>query len=308
MITLRQMRLAALLASSATAVILAGCGGGASTNNNNLSPVTPSTPTIYGIEPVGQIAGGELFETSGFGTADLSTGYVTGAVASTAQPPSSIRTNGTIPLGFAPGSQYIDLSYGTAVLTGAPVIFRSYISNGNDAGGKLLAIVPSSVKLTSPELPAFSQPMTFTSVFNGPLANGQYTTSTFTLPFSTVGLHTVVSSVSDITPQTTTTTFKVAVVSPATACVVAQIVDADGSPVVGATASITGEVAGASQQATSDALGVVVLFATPVAGGNKITVTKGALTGTDTQTLTGGGTLSHVIDGTDDLPYSVTLG
>jgi len=298
------MRLAALLASSATAVVLAGCGGGASTNNNNLRPVTPSTPTIYGIEPVGQIAGGELFETSGFGTADLSKAYVTGAVASTAKPPAAIQTNGTIPLGFAPGSQYIDFSFGTAVLTGSPVIFRSYISNGNDANGKLLAIVPSSVKLTSPELPAFTQAMTFTSNFTGPLANGQYTTGTFTIPFTTPGLHTVVSSVSDITPQTTTTTFKVAVVSPTTACVVAQIVDADGSPVVGATASITGAVAGAEQQTTSDALGVVILFATPEAGGNKITVTKGAKTATDTQTLTAGGTLSNA----DDAAYAITLG
>ncbi len=308
---------AGILASASvlTSLLLGGCGG-ATTTNNGLIPTPAADPAVYGLEATGARTG-TLEETSGLGSQDGTTGYLTGATASTAKVLPSIAVNGTIPLGFAPGGAFVDGSFAAAAPAGGAVTFRAYASNGQDANSRTVTPIvdPGGVILTSPEVPGFTQTLVFnsTGIGNGPLANGQYAAN-FTLPFTTTGLHQLVVSIADTSGKKTTTNFESAVVTSTDAAVIAQIMDAKGNPLQGATATITGQItptSPATQQATADAQGVVALFATPGApdankNTNTITVTASGHTfATTAVSLAAGATLSTMPAPTKTKPDAV---
>ncbi|HEY3330735.1 MAG TPA: hypothetical protein VGK19_11980 [Capsulimonadaceae bacterium] len=289
-------------AAGLAALALTGCGG--TSTNSSLYPNVDSDPTINGLSPAKAI-GGSFNEESGLApSASSDTGYLTSAVASTAKPLASLTVGGTIPLGFAPGATLLGLSGGNyLVAKAAPasstVVFRAGVANGQK-GGVVSPIVPSSLKITSPEVGGFSQALAFDSanVGVGAYPNGGYSSAPFTLPFSTTGLHTLVATVSDVDGRSSTTTFSTVVLKPTDAAIEVEITDADGNAIPGATASITGAIAGATAQTTADAQGVVILFAAP--GAQTITVTSGTKTTTGTFTLTAAG-LSAVDSAGDPL-------
>ncbi len=318
----QQLR-AGILASAGllTSLILGGCGG-ATTTNNGLIATTSADPAVYGLEATGAKTG-TLVETSGLGSQDdktsgtATTGYLTGAIASTAKILPGIAVNGTVPLGFSPGGAFVDGSFASAAPAGGAVTFRAYASNGQDAASRSVTPIvdPGGVVLTSPEVSGFTQTLVFnsTGIGNGPLANGQYDAN-FTLPFTTTGLHQLVVSIADTSGKKTTTTFESAVVASTDAAVIAQITDLAGNPLPGATATITGQItpsSPATQQTTADAQGVVVLFATPGApdankNTNTITVTASKHTFADTPVaLTAGAALSTMPAPTTKNPNAV---
>lgn len=288
------------------ALLAAGCGG-TKTFNNTLRATLPSTPTAYGLEATAFANGVDTIEVSGLSSAAGSP-YLTAATASTAVPISTqAGAEGTIPLGFAPGGKYLNSVFPAAVAPGASVQFRASISNGVDTKTNLsVPINPNGVVLTSSEVAGFSQALSFApDTSNQAFANATYSTGTFTLPFTTTGLHSLTVSVTDQENTTTTTTYDVAVVGPSDAAVVAELVDSKGNAVTGATATITNPVTGARAQTTSDDNGVVVLFAAP--GAETISATKGALTGTDTQTLVAGQALTSTGSGATQAAYTIKL-
>lgn len=287
---------------------LAGCGGVTTSSGGSIA--TPgATPAIYGVEATGATQTGTFLETSGLGSPDGKTAYITGAVSSTAKPIPSIAVNGTIPLGFAPGAAYIDQSAGVAVAPGTAVQFRAYVSNGTDtATGKVIPIVdPGGVTLSSTDFGLSNQVLTFDSagIGNGPLGNGQYKT-TFTIPAgTTTGLHSLTASVKDTNGQQTSTTFDALVVGAADAAAYVSVQDADGNAAAGATVTIDGASApgyvgpgqtapAAATSSVSDDQGVAIVFATPGAAAadgttNTLTVTLAdGTTFTQTVTLTAG--------------------
>ena len=307
--------------------LLNGCGG--ATTNQSQFPTTPSGPTIYGVQlPIGSAT--QMGETSGYGAPDYSVGYVTGAVASNAKPPIGIarQNNGTIPFGFFAGGEYIDGSFGAAAAPGAQVAFAVDISNGNDASGHLIPINPSSVTVSnipsgSPDLPAadagitFSQPLHFQfpvtggTVPVGPFSNCTYTTNSFTLPFSTTGLHGSRATVADTKGNTSFTDFYTLVLAPSDSAVLVQVVDAAGA-VPGAVVSITNALPGVTAynppsgqpaESVTDSQGIAIVFASP--GSQTISVTDSAKSesGNDTQTLVGG----QVLDSLSNQPYQITI-
>ena len=184
-----------LAALSASAVILlSGCGGA----TNNAGPAPAASPTIYGINPGDAMAGSALQ------SSDAKTGYLTGALSSTAHP-----LEGTVPLGFPAGTMASAVPASQTSVT-----FRAEIANGN-AGNGISGIVPSSVVVTSPEVTGFSQALTFDSAGTGNGLNaGQYTTAPFTLPFTTSGIHQFTAAVADASGQSSTTTLGVVVAVP----------------------------------------------------------------------------------------------
>jgi len=261
--------LAALGASAA--ILLSGCGGA----TNNASPAPSATPTIYGINPADGTTG------SGLQSSDAKTGYLTGALSSTAKP-----LEGTVPLGFPAG-----VTASSALSSQANVTFRAEIANGNSGNG-ISAIVPSSVVLTSSEVTGFSQPLTFDSAGAGNGLNaGQYTTAAFTLPFTTSGIHQFTAAVSDAAGQSTSTTLGVVVVVPTDIALFLQSFDT-GTPdpkskttpptdifnsiTPGDTVTIDGGQGSGVYPTgfaatTADAQGTVVLFTTP--GAHTVTET-----------------------------------
>ncbi len=285
-------------AGLALAAILSGCGG--PSNSTGILPTATATPAVEGIDPGAEIQLGDVYEDSGFATTDAKTGYLTGAVASTAKPLAPIANtfNGTIPLGFSPGGTFATTGgpTGAAVSASASVIFGATIANGT-SGSSPSAIVPSSVILTSPEVSGFSQALKFTFTNNqtGPLANAQYTTGAFTLPFNTPGLHTVRVAVSDQAGASSTTDFEVVVVNSTTVALYASNITPDATITAdnktgtaqainpGDTATITGAVEGAKAQTTADSNGIVILFAAP--GKQTFSVTDAGKTVTQTVDL-----------------------
>lgn len=184
--------LAALGASAAA--LLSGCGG----STSNQGPAPPATPAIYGVNPFDGTTG------SGLQSSDAKTGYLTGALSSTAKP-----LEGTVPLGFPAAA-----TASAVPASQADVTFRALVANGNTGNG-ISGIVPTSIVLTSPEVSGFSQPLTFDAAGAGNKLNaGQYTTAAFVLPFTTSGIHQFTTGVSDTAGQSTTTTLGVVVVAP----------------------------------------------------------------------------------------------
>jgi hypothetical protein len=145
------------------------------------------------------------------------------------------------------------------------------------------------------------------------MANDTYRSGTFTLPFTTTGLHSLTASVSDTSNATGSTTFDVLVLASTDSAVVVQVVDSDGNPIPGALVSITGTLPGvtaygatsaAPMVSVTDAQGVGIVFAAP--GSQKITATSndGSTTTTDTETLTAG---AAFVGKSPAKPYSLTL-
>ena len=287
---------------------LAGCGGD-SAAQNSFGATKAADPAAIGLEPataIGAAANTDFRELSGLGTPDGTTAYVTAATASTASVLTAFASGTTIPLGFAPGGHFLDDKYYGAVAPGASVVFRAALVNGQSSSGTVTAIDPSKVVLTTPEVAGFSLPLTFTRSNNGPLANASYTTAPFTVPFTTSGLHTFVLTVGDTSGKITTTTYTVVVLKPTDSVVIAQLVDAKGNGLAGATATITNPMGGVTGQGTSDAQGVVILFTSP--GAQTITAKSGTLTTTSNVTLTAGQTLGTTLDSSNaSVPLTITL-
>lgn len=298
---------------------LTGCGGA----SNNAGPAPAATPTIYGVNPATTAAGSSLQ------SADAKTGYLTGAVSTTAK---ALELGGTIPFGFAAGGLNADAkTVSVAAPVGASVAFRTLIANGN-AGNGISAIVPSSVVLTSPEVTGFSQPLTFDGA-GVTLNDGQYTTAAFPLPFTTSGIHQFTAAVADVAGQSSSTTLGVVVLSPTDSGIFASVTPSVPSAlpakttatVISATATITNPVTGATAQPTPDDQGNIILFTAPgsqtvsvtaqvrlgLPDGTKQTVTEA---GTDTETLVAGQMLTTITTTdpgppvvTTSAPYTVTV-
>jgi hypothetical protein len=280
MVRRRTVAGAALLVAGIGALSVGGCGG-AKTYGSSYGTSQAATPVAYGLEAYGAVSftgTNRYVELSGLGSPDGTTAYATAAVTSTATAlPGLTSYTGTIPVGFAPGSVFADgKSYG-AVTPGTQVVFRVAVGNGQTSGGTVPAIVPSSVVLTTPENPSFQEAFTFKSgATSGPLANALYITPTFTLPFTTTGLHVFVVTVADTSGQSSATTYAVPVLANGDAAVLVQVGSQVSQnppityPLGGATLSITNPIAGAQAQSTADSQGVAVLFASP--GQQTITV------------------------------------
>lgn len=317
----KQMKLAAAGVFGAIAVVLSGCGG-TTTSSNALFPTPASSPAIYGLEATAANVDGEYFETSGLAPASGPSAAVpiaTAAIASNAVPIPALQVNGTIPLGFSPGGQYINAVIAGAGAPGESVVFGVDISNGVDPKtGKVIPINPTGVTLTSPEVGGFTQSLLFNAPLTGPLANDTYRTNAFTLPFTTTGLHQLTGTVADAELNVKTTTFDTVVLKPSDSGVLVQIQDANGN-VAGATVSITGALAGAAAYnstktaptvSVTDTQGIAIVFAAP--GKQTITVTgpSGGTTvekGTDIQTLVAGSLFDSTTTSGTTSPYAITI-
>lgn len=307
LITKRKATPRALLGAALLSVLLGGCGG-VSTTKEQIVPTRATSPTVYGLQPEAALNQSTFLQASGLASPDAATGYVTGAVDYSGTPlATQTGPDGKIPLGFAPGGRYVDTSLAQAAPAGGSVIFGAYIANGIDAAtGRVVPINPNGVTLTTrradgtEEVAGFSVPLSFAVSPQGPLANATYRTAPFTLPFTTSGLHSLSVTVTDARGAgdplgSSTTFFDVVVLTPSDAAAVAQVLDAAGKPVPGATVTITNAVAGARAQTTADARGVVVLFAAP--GTQTITVTGTNLNYTANVTLTAGQALTTNAEG-----------
>lgn len=311
MIQNKHIERAGLLATlgASVALVLSGCGG-ASNNAGSANPA--ATPTIYGINPAdGSTGSGLEFPVTSTDAAGPSTttatGAVTGALSSTAKP-----LEGTVPLGFPAGT-----TDSAVPVSQADVVFRALAANGNFGSGAG-DIVGSSLVLTSPEVPGFSQPLAFDLAGTGNGLNaGQYASAPFTLPFTTSGIHQFTTSISDVGGQTSTTTLGVVVVAPTDVALILQSFDT-GKPdpasktkppadlftaiTAGDTVTIdggpgTGVYPTGFAPTTADAQGTVVLFTTP--GTHTVTETdpKGTVVQTSTFTLpaTAAGTTIYAV-------------
>lgn len=312
--THKQIWRAAFAATSLACVaMLSGCGG--TTNGTPLLATPTSGPAVNGLDANNALTG-SLVEVSGLASPDDTTYYLTGPVASTAKPSVVVANSfgGTVPLGFAPDGSagQATKNIGVAVAPGTSVVFGASISGGNTSTNPI-AINPNSVVLTSSEVSGFSQPLKFNGVNrNGPLANAQYTTGTFTLPFTTTGLHSLTVSVSDASSQSSTTTFDTVVVGPNDGALYAANIIVASTKTAGTTTTSglnPGDVveldnaagtavttAGARQQTKADANGVAILFApagtyavkATSADGKTVTVQQDKAGKPATITLTGG--------------------
>lgn len=337
MINTRHLRRTGALAAfgASVAVALSGCGG--SSTNSSQTASTIADPIVYGINFNNGFQGSNIAFPSADGTNTL--GAVVGAISSTAV---GFPNEGGIITGFVPGGQNIIptptapaagkpatpppfLSYGFALPAGQPnCVFRALVGNGN-AGAASGGIDSNSLFLTTPEVPAFKQQLTFDNagIGVGPAGNGQYTSAPFTLPFTTTGLHTLVTSVADLGSRSSTTTFQTLVLASTDSAVVVQVLvprnpaaAVSGTnpldPVQGATVTVSGALTGiaaygstpaAAQASVSDGNGTAIVFAAP--GAQTISVSadpavavdattgKSATgVGTDKQTLVAGQALT----------------
>ncbi len=292
MTNIKHLRRTGLLAAlgTSTAILLSGCGG--TSLNGTLRAAPTASPVAYGVTPINANSGIGGSVGSGLESADATTGYITGALSSTA---ATIPGEGPLPLGFPGGaaSTATDASGNTVPLAAAPmgasVRFRADLANGNngESGG---AIVPSSVILTSPDVPGFAQQtLTFdaASIFVGPLANSQYVSAPFPLNVSQSGIYRFVVALADQAGQSSNTTFGVAAVAPTDVAVFLQNIDTgtkskagkevftafsqgdtltiDGGPGIGVyPAGYNAATAGgAASPTTADASGTVILFTSP---------------------------------------------
>lgn len=288
-------------ALGAATLLLGGCGGN-SFQKNTFGNYANALPAVYGIEPAAASSNLQntlsFFETSGLGSADSKTAYITGATdfAVLKNPDKStllinVDPNGTgkIPLGFSVAGSYIDAASGagapvSAVQTGTSTVFRAALANGISANNAP-PISANGVTLSStdPEWTLGTLPMIFPNdKLTGPLSNGTYATGTgttvtpFTLPFTTSGIHTVIVSVTDDAGRQTATTFGMPVVKQTDVALFAQNVTADGQ--VGApkaTAIAAGDTVTIDggpglgtyptgyAATTGDTQGTVVLFVAP---------------------------------------------
>ncbi len=317
MIQTKHINRAALLAAFGTsaAILLSGCGG--TTTNSTQTPATQADPQVYGQNFATGLTGSNFSFPIGANTV----GAITGAISSTA---AGFALEGGVAPGFVAGGQNpiavptaTDakqtgtppfLSFGFAMATSQPsVTFRALVANGNN-GETVDPINPSSVVLTTPEVPAFSAPLTFDNagIGTGPNGDGQYTTAAFTLPFTTTGLHTFKVAVAAASGKSSSTTFQTVVLAPTASAVVVQILDATGAAVAGALVTVTNPLPGvaaykstaaAPQTSVSDGNGVAIVFAAPGAQTISATATdaKGnPLSGSDTETLVAGQALTAV--------------
>lgn len=327
MINIRHLRRTGALAAfgASVAVALSGCGG--SSTNNSLTPNTIADPIVYGINFNNGFEGSNI----AFPSADGSNTYgaVIGAISSTAV---GFPNEGGINPGFVPGGQNIIpvpiatdkgqtgtppfLSFGFALPPSQPTcVFRALAGNGNtgDASG---AINSNSLFLTTPEAPSFKQQLTFDNagIGVGPAGNGQYTSAPFTLPFTTTGLHTFVTSVADQGSRSSTTTFQTLVLAPTDSAVVVQVLalrkpNAAASsanppdPIGGALVTVTNALPGvaaynsataAPQTSVTDGNGVAIVFCAP--GQQTITANADPATATDLAT---GAPVGAVVTGSD---------
>jgi hypothetical protein len=218
----------------AAALALFGCGG-SSINGGGAIKTNPSDPTIFGInETAYNTLTTTADETTSF--ADASGNPIaTGAQDSTASAIFQIADgvgsagNSTIALGFPAGAgtgNASTTSYGEAMTPGQTVSFGAYIANGQNSTGGLAPVKSVSLTSSDPEWNLGALPLSFSaSSFTGALADDDYATATFTSPFTTSGVHTVVASVTD-SATTTNTTFNTIVLNPSDniGCVVAQAI------------------------------------------------------------------------------------
>jgi len=276
--------------AAAFAVALSGCGGD-KVNPNVFGNIPDTTPAVYGLDPFNNSLGVYGADSS-LVTTDETGAFATAATASNSTIASTIAVGGTVPFGFAPGGATSNGTLGHAVTPGTNVVFRAALANGTQSG-KNVPIVPSSVTLTSPEagLGAFSQALSFNDPKGGIVPSATYRSGTFTLPFTTTGLHTLRVNVSDTAGRTTFTDFGVVVLAGTDAAMLAQVTDTDGvTPIAGATVALQGT----SVTGTTDAAGMVLLFAP--AGTYTVSVTSDTATFTTTETLTAGTLLSTMKD------------
>ena len=316
MINTKHLRRAGLLAALGTSVAaaLSGCGG-ASTNSGNAAPL--ATPVAYGVTPINNNVGFGGVAGSGLESADGTTGYITGALSTTA---TILASEGGFTTGFAFGPVSAD---NTTLQVAAPagptsVIFRADLANGNN-GGAVGPIVPSSVVLTSPEVPSFTQPLTFNSALIGvgPDGNAQYVSAAFPSPFTTSGIHQFAVSVADTGGQSSSTTFGVVVLAATDVALVLQNFDT-GMPdptstttppadiinaiAPGDTVTIdggqgTGVYPAKFPATTADTQGTVVLFTKPGTHTVVETDPTGKVVNTSTFTIaaTGAGTTIYTV-------------
>ncbi len=209
------------LAAAGTAILLNGCGGG-SFSKNSFGTYQDAVPAAYGIEGTasngnvsGPLGGPFFYETSGIGSADGKTAYLTSASDfAILQNPnkatllSGVDPNGTgkVPLGFSgtigsfnpspklnvsvaagTAGSYIDANTAaspalpSAVAPGASVVFRAAISNGvSSSAQSTLPITYNGVTLSStdPQWTLGTLPLTFNYLKTGPFANATYATGT----------------------------------------------------------------------------------------------------------------------------------
>lgn len=219
-------------ALGAAAVLLSGCGG-SSFQKNTFGNYANTLPAAFGLEPAAASSNLQqnpsFIETSGLGSVDSGTAYLTAAsdfAVLKAPDGATLNVNvdpnstGKVPLGFATGGAFISgTDIPAAVQTSASVVFRAALANGissNNTPG----INGASLSSTDPEWTLATLPMTLNVLKTGPLATGTYVTGTnetpapFALPFTTSGVHTVVVTVSDDAGRQTATTFAIPVVRP----------------------------------------------------------------------------------------------
>ena len=255
------------LAAAGAAFLLNGCGGG-SFSKNSFGTYQNAVPAAYGIEGTasngnisGPLGGPFFYETSGIGSADGKTAYLTTAsdfailqnpnkaALLTGVDPNGI---GKVPLGFSgtigiagTAGGYIDANTAaapaipSAVAPGASVVFRAAISNGiSSSTQSTIPITYNGVSLSStdPQWTLGTLPLTFNYLKIGPFANATYATGTpvqtdqgtpipFTIPFTSTGIHTVVLTVADDGGQQTTTTFAIPVVASTDVALLIQNMD-----------------------------------------------------------------------------------
>jgi hypothetical protein len=197
--------------------LLNGCGG-SSFQKGTFGTYQNAVPAVYGLEGTGangnltgNLGGPFFFETSGLGSADGNTAYLTTASDfAIAKNPNNAtllggvdpNATGKVPLGFSgtigtPGpkgpagtlgtaGEYIDANSGgaaahNAVLPGTSVVFRAAISNGvSQSTRSTIPITYNGVSLSStdPQWTLGTLPMTFNYSNVGPLANATYVTGT----------------------------------------------------------------------------------------------------------------------------------
>lgn len=309
MITRRSRKRTAWLAGAGFigTMALAGCGG--TTINPTQEPIAAATPAIYGIRFL-RTTQAAFVETSGIESPDEQTGYVTGAVSSTAVPPPSVAgPEGTIPLGYPAGGQDNVGTFSNAAAPGTSVIFAAYVSNGQTTNGNVIPITSVSLTSNDPQWHLGTLALAFNqSKANNPsgsLPQAFYETSAFTLPFTTTGIHQVVATVTDSNNNVASTTFGIPVLAGSDSGVLVQVVDNNGNPIKGATVNITGQLPDPSQ-ATTDDNGIGILFAS--AGSQTVTATFASTNSTpDTETLAAGTLFDSESSSDGPVAYQVTI-